>query len=89
MKRRRWFLPLLLAHFMSASLRAAEDIPDDKKPLPAWVVPAAITGGALAVSFALDWKMHDRLDQYAKGEMGEWVGPKFGKPGGVAETLGR
>ena len=89
MKRRHWFLALLLTHFVFVSLHAADDPAVEKKPIPAWVVPAAVTGGALAVSFALDWKMHARLEKSANGEMGEWVGPKFGKPGGVAETLGR
>lgn len=87
---RQWAL-LGLAIGMSVSpLHATRELTFQKKPLPEWVVPASIFGELLGVAFCLDAKIHTRTHKSANGELGEAVGgPKYGKPGGMSDMLGR
>ena len=89
MVRRCVFLGLGIP-FIFSPLRATDNTEFKKKPLPEWVMPASIFGGLLGVAFCFDAEIYTRTHKSANGELGEAVGgPKYGKPGGMSDMLGR
>ncbi|MBL8024116.1 MAG: phosphatase PAP2 family protein [Elusimicrobia bacterium] len=84
----RYFLTGILPGLITGPLFAMENTPPS--PRPSWMIPAAITGGLLAVAFSLDSEIHHRMMKSSKGELGNFLdGPEFGQPNGRLDFLGR